>query len=706
MDESECLIISGEEEIGDEFYEKIEAPKFVDLTAPDHYQPGDDRSWFCLRVGCDQKHEEEMDSEAIYKNFVLRVMAARSPNVRLRRELCRKNSGLDPKCPRTVPAKPSKSRITRLALISSISKRIVDTKVKVKPLSKSNATPKAKAQRASIIAKALTTPRSKKQLANPEAFRSVRNQKTTANEASDGRVVAKALVFDSPKKGVRRENAVEMNTPLKNLCAGMKKLEITSGKKQVLGYDRPMPSTSRKQFRGREVKSRVFDGLLSQNNKVQHAKASKCLDRDRKANNLQENHDHVHRERVENDVNETGIEEKTTNTSEGLCSITSNGDEIMPRGNLTATETSRPPSDEKIGDALSEVNEKKIEETTTSEGVCSITLIGDENILGGNLTATEISRPPSDVNNEALSSDSNSGDDIVYEFHPPGKIMERDDSEDKENALASDDNRELGVKTVHKEHKILSKHEIPKYNRKTTVAKIKPSKESAPASDGPQSLKLKKPKPTNPKPFRLRTDERGILKEANSEKKQRPMQPLSEITAVPKVAVGNSFEAHHFALLRNAKCMEQNENQQNRTFRLRVAKERTGRKITSTPQRHTISSKQKLVDSQQKSGHHDKFTPKSDNSLRRTKSPSVRQASVAHGMISSVLRTGQLGTIKETSPTVMKATTRKAKESGASSVVTKAYVSPAAASRRSKIIPKEPNFHTMHKPKSCTRRED
>lgn len=32
------------------FYERIEAPKFVDFTTPDHYRP-DDRYWFCLRVG-------------------------------------------------------------------------------------------------------------------------------------------------------------------------------------------------------------------------------------------------------------------------------------------------------------------------------------------------------------------------------------------------------------------------------------------------------------------------------------------------------------------------------------------------------------------------------------------------------------------------------------------------------------------------------
>ena len=42
----------GEEVIGDDFYEEIEAPKFVDLTAPDRCRTeNDDCHWFCLRVG-------------------------------------------------------------------------------------------------------------------------------------------------------------------------------------------------------------------------------------------------------------------------------------------------------------------------------------------------------------------------------------------------------------------------------------------------------------------------------------------------------------------------------------------------------------------------------------------------------------------------------------------------------------------------------
>lgn len=52
MAETRCLPIIEEEDIIDEdFYEKIEAPKFVDLTAPDKCRPDDDRHWFCLRVG-------------------------------------------------------------------------------------------------------------------------------------------------------------------------------------------------------------------------------------------------------------------------------------------------------------------------------------------------------------------------------------------------------------------------------------------------------------------------------------------------------------------------------------------------------------------------------------------------------------------------------------------------------------------------------
>lgn len=54
MAETRCLAIIDEEEIevdDDDIYENIEAPKFVDLTAPDCRRPDHDRHWFCFRVG-------------------------------------------------------------------------------------------------------------------------------------------------------------------------------------------------------------------------------------------------------------------------------------------------------------------------------------------------------------------------------------------------------------------------------------------------------------------------------------------------------------------------------------------------------------------------------------------------------------------------------------------------------------------------------
>ncbi|BAT95484.1 hypothetical protein VIGAN_08222400 [Vigna angularis var. angularis] len=66
-----CIpIIEDDIEINDEFFENFEAPKFVDFTAPDSCRPGDDSHWFCSRVGCDRKHEQEL--ETINKKFIVR----------------------------------------------------------------------------------------------------------------------------------------------------------------------------------------------------------------------------------------------------------------------------------------------------------------------------------------------------------------------------------------------------------------------------------------------------------------------------------------------------------------------------------------------------------------------------------------------------------------------------------------------------------
>lgn len=185
------------------------------------------------------------------------------------------------KCPLTVPAKSSKSRISRIALVSSVPKKIVDGngKVKAGPLFKESVTPdvKLKEKKSSVVAKSMTTPRNKKPLSNAGTFRSVRNPKTSSVAAPKDRVVAKTLVFHSPKKTVKIKTSMELSGRMKALCTGMKKLEITGKKKQEAGHGTPLDAP-KKQVRCREVKSRVYDSLQrSKSCQSKVAKSSKCL---------------------------------------------------------------------------------------------------------------------------------------------------------------------------------------------------------------------------------------------------------------------------------------------------------------------------------------------------------------------------------------------------------------------------------------------
>ncbi|KAF2296485.1 hypothetical protein GH714_040443 [Hevea brasiliensis] len=226
MDKSESSHIIGEGENGDEFYEKIEAPKFVDLTAPDPTAP----AMIATGSACESVVTKSMKKKWTLKQstkilffgswlqevpmYVFEKHCIERIQGEFTKLFSDYNSGVSSliavaehiptpflcsstqlKCPRTVPAKPSRSRVSRIALISSISKRIVDPKVKVKPLCKQSATPNAKTKQSSSIAKALTTPRTKKQLANPDAFRSVKNPKITSIAVPKNRVVAKTLIF-------------------------------------------------------------------------------------------------------------------------------------------------------------------------------------------------------------------------------------------------------------------------------------------------------------------------------------------------------------------------------------------------------------------------------------------------------------------------------------------------------------------------------
>ncbi|PPD89330.1 hypothetical protein GOBAR_DD13694 [Gossypium barbadense] len=585
MDEFQINGAGDEEVIGDEFYEKIEAPKFVDLAAPDRCRTeNDDRYWFCLRVGCDQKHEEEMDPEEIYKNFVLRVMAARSPSVGLRKALCRRDSRLKLECPRTVPAKSSKSRVSRLAMISSISTKMGEAKVKVK---QSSTTPNVKKATAAKqpSTKALTTPRNKKGVSNPGTFRSVRNPKPTTVEVPKDRVVAKALVFHSPKKVVKLKKSVEWSSSLRRICSGMKKLEITDGsKKNALGCSKPL-AASRKQLRGREVKSRVYDSLHCQNQKTQEAKSINRLKKKKNENELPFSEAALGRHQDEKDT----IESTSKNPSDIL---------------EQATGPSRSSHEENIEPCP---KDNEIPEATEGDD-------DKENAMASNIRVSE------------------------------SKVMEIDNN--KENYAASDENRKLDCDTgklTNETHKNIQK-----------VAKVisKTMKENSTAVKGAQGMNYRKPKLTNPKPFRLRTDERGILKEANLEKKHL-QAPEGDNESDTRTHKDQTQTIKISSLMKPKGSME--------------------RKISTIPQKRTAPM-------------HQKATQKSEGGSEKTR-PRVVAA----------LSRKKLGAIKEMSPTMARPLKGTSDPNKNGTSLTKKASS--SQRRRHTTIPKEPNFHSLHAPK-------
>ncbi|KAJ4716051.1 Neurofilament heavy protein [Melia azedarach] len=723
MDEE--IKIDGGESLGDDFYEKIEAPKFVDLTAPDHYRPdNEDRYWFCLRVGCDQKHEEEMDSEAIYKNFVLRVMAARSPNVRLRKALYGKDSSTSVKCPLTVPAKSSKSRISRLALVSSISQKMVDGKVKGRPLFKQCETPKKQENQSSVAAKALTTPQNKKRLSNLGTFRSVRNPKPTALAVPKNKMVAKTLVFHSPKKTVRvnLKKSVELSASMRKLCAGMKKLEITSEKKHASGCNKPLPvDASRKRFRGREVKSRVYDSLHPQNCKAKEAKSSKCLKKKNEEKELQLHCGPAPYAGTEIDYSDMEIEEKSRACSLELCStsgISRNNEVNENEGFLETQKTEEFPLGENKG--------KAVADTSRSD---STSLMHGKERNTGETTIDQLveSSPEKEIKPDVIETDENENASVSDDKENESDAMNHDD---KENTSASHDKRKVDSNINHMKKKKILGNETSKCSRmvmmQDTKGMTKTSKgNSTTAVNCAEGVHYKKPKLTNPKPFRLRTDERQILKEANLEKKLH-LEPLQE-TKTKRI--------HQNAVQKNEKCLEQTEyasdahedgekesarrTQKDQPWRrgtscLQTSKTAGERKETTTLRRNNVSMqrKTKLAASE---FSQDKAANQSEESLKKNRSLCIKQqVARTQGIEPSKRKTislatpGRLGVIKESSPTIPRTkVVVRPMENGASPASKASAAStlrPSLLGRKPATIPKEPHFHNVHVPKSCTRR--
>ncbi|XVE48655.1 hypothetical protein DITRI_Ditri01bG0019500 [Diplodiscus trichospermus] len=624
----------GEQVVGDDFYEKIEAPKFVDLTAPDRCRTeSDDRYWFCLRVGCDQKHEEEMDSEAIYKNFVLRVMAARSPSVRLRKALSRKDSSSNLQCPRTVPAKSSKSRVSRLAMISSISQKMGEAKVRGRAVPKqSAATPNVKAAKQSST-KALTTPSNKKGISNPGAFWSVRNPKPTKIEVPKNRAVAKALVFNSPKKAVKLNKSVEWSGSLRKICAGMKKLEITE--KNTLGCNKP----SRKQLRGREVKSRVYDSLHSKNQKQQEAKSLKCLKKKNKEKDSKLSKGSMCLKPNEKDSTGMEIEAKSEDGSLEVCStsgISKNASDSLEQ----AIEEVKFSSDCSSNNMNSHSNSEVM---NSGHADVQKSLNGGHNEINEKISHEENIEPSSGDKEipEARESDDKENALASHIKVSESKVMD----EDKENASASDENRKLNNTAKLVKNNVLRKHEACKSIQKVTkVMSSTLNENSTSAVNGAQGMNYRKPKLTNPKPFRLRTDERGILREANLEKKHL-QAPLKETTTFPGSQSGK-YRRKHQNVQRYEKCLGRTETvncnhegsnnesdttppkdqpQIMKTCSSRISKGTMERKLSATPQKRTILMHQKTKFLSALEKCQDKEARTSEGRLEKNKLPSSKQ---------------------------------------------------------------------------------
>nr|GMD92793.1 AT-rich interactive domain-containing protein 4B [Ipomoea batatas] len=596
---------TGEDE---EFYERIEAPKFVDFTAPDYFRP-DDHYWFCLRVGtvlnfltldfhylhisnfhyvctgcsktvmlritffllqgCEQKHEEEMDSEKIYKEFVLRQEVPISPKL--------------------VPSKYSKPRVPRLAVASSISRKLGYEKEKVKPPTNPMSTPKAKTKQ--VAAKYLTTPRSKKCLPDANSFRSVQNPKPTTVAVPKNRMAAKALVFPSPKKAISLKKSVELRMPLSKLCEGMKRLEDNRVAK--------VPSQSQPQAA----------------KKVKPVKSVKG----KKERNLKEI---VENEPCSMEVDAESDKQKLT--AGGECNDTES-----PQ--IEANPSSEP---------LSMAPTEKL--NLSNEGSEQDTKENSENVENFKNHSTEIQ--PSEV-----------------QYHE----TESTEGDDKENDVSADENRTVNDNNI--ETKILGE-------QTNTIKKI-----IKPADKNLSGLKFKKPKPTNPKPFRLRTDERSILKESNFERKgHHPDPPSGNLLrkhGADTHGNGESIEQQNRgAAGSNCKGKESSDTNSSLTKGSRTA-ERTkmsrdkvrSKTVTMTPKRPNASP----------------FQEKSERSAtRKVKSPLEKKQAMFQRLASTKM-------------TMASSPSRNLEMTDKSS---------CSRGKRRVTVPKEPHFHTTHVPKSCSRK--
>ncbi|KAF5951179.1 hypothetical protein HYC85_009123 [Camellia sinensis] len=195
-----------------------------------------------------------------------------------------------------------------------------DARGKVKPLSKLSSTPNPKVKQ--VAAKYLTTPRNKNCLPSPNSFRSVQNLKRTNIAEPKNRTVAKASVFQSPKKVISIKTSSELRTPLMKICEGMKRLKIASQRKRILGHsnksskdirrdpDKSLPlNPSRTKLSAYKDKSKAKELFRPPNCKEKGNKSLRCIEKGNKPCNS------MPKETVENDLSSMEIDMKSRDGS-------------------------------------------------------------------------------------------------------------------------------------------------------------------------------------------------------------------------------------------------------------------------------------------------------------------------------------------------------------------------------------------------------
>ncbi|GAB2292071.1 hypothetical protein Dimus_026319 [Dionaea muscipula] len=640
------------------FYERIEAPKFVDLTLPDPYRANDDRYWFCQRVGCDQSHEQDMDSETIYRNFLLRVMAARSPNVMLRKALNKR--AISKNCPASAPPRPSKSRIPRLALVPAISRKKIDSMiVRPRPLS----TPKARVKH--VAAKyMMTTPRGRRGSGNPKPFQSVRDPEKKRVLQKNDHVVAKALVFNSPRKpGKPKAASAEEDTPpISTLCKKMRKVEMKGKSEDDDAHKR------NQSIHHEEMSDDCHLSETRRNGSSSDSLASLKPKTDEACGGDNEDADMVETSR--NITSMVSQEEATSSTDSPL----EDGDSIARSSGDVKSSRLKP---------LTNSGEKVSTAATVSES---------EDLNGGGHSFVE-TETAENVESD-FSKEERPLDPCIQERQSSGEGRDGEyvDMADKENAVIRDLNvirHQTGKDTSSKHDKVLKVIQtagaIMKENCTTGVCKYR------------------KPKVTNPKPFKLRTYERGILKEATMEKKLNHNEAGATHQWNNSTQVNTNFSVYSRSGINSAMKKDLQERYaKDKLLHTRIMQQKDPKQGVDTKP-GALNQKKATVPAQQKPARLELKGKRDGYVAHALKEKSTMSGSSAlqkepvrpHGRVSTLVKLGGPSEAMGGKPS-----------HGVSSPADKVPEAQRSASkvRRPLTIPKEPSFHSMHLPKSCCTR--